>query len=865
MRLSAIKISFFVLWCVLFIWSCKTTEKKSANVRLDTLFIQPDVRVYHPSAERINDLLHLELSVRPDWKTRTLKGTAQYTVKPWFYPTDSLILDAKGMRIDSVQLVDSIRFRRVNWSYNNYQLRIALPRIYNSSESYQVIVHYTAQPELLSLNCPDIDPGAKGLYFICPDSFRNTLPVQLWTQGETSESSCWFPTIDHPNERLTHTIYFTVPDTMITLSNGVLVSKKKNPDGTRTDLWVMALPHAPYLVTLVAGGFEETDLQNSPVPGVLYSEPGYRSDVQDVFGKTPEMIRFFSDKLGYKYPWPAYRQVIVRDYTSGAMENTTIVVFGEFVQEHLSDRLGNSHESIVAHELFHHWFGDLVTCESWANLPLNESFANYGEYLWFEHAYGKDVADAHRLQEVEDYLNESRVKQEPLIRYYYKSENDMFDSHSYAKGGLILHMLRKELGDEAFFASLKLYLERNAFKSVEVHQLRLAFEEITGKDLEAWFSRWFLSKGHPVFRVSYQVGYDSEKDSSECNIRIQQENSDGQVWPVRFRSKIFAGTVYTQTFLSDKPYEKFKIRVRGKIQNILIDCDYAVAGEIFEEKETEWWIYQFENAGGFSEKQQALVMLDSLKKHEYVQKACMDKMDGIREIAVSMIGAYGKQDILRELLISDPVPAIRVICAEELNSPGDIPYLEKALKDPANLVRAAALESLTALHSESALLFARENEDTDSPLLIPVIATIFHDFRVKGKAGFYKTAYGKTGEAESRMNILNSYAEYVCSQNESEVRRSLPLFVYCIEKDPIWYVRLGGYAALNRLRMYYTYLLTESNVKSASNPADSLQIEQQKAVFSEMLRTIVGYIRMGLKNEKNESLLEYTRGMFGKL
>lgn len=859
MRLSAIKISFFVLSSVLCIWSCKTTEKKPANVLLDTLFIQPDVRVYHPSAERINDLLHLELSVRPDWKTRTLKGTAQYTVKPWFYPTDSLTLDAKGMQIDSVWIKDSTGFQLLKWSYNNYQLYIRLPRLYRPTESYQVIIRYIAQPNLLRVNCPNINPESKGLYFISPDKFRPSLPIQLWTQGEATENSCWFPTIDHPNERLTHTILFTVPDTLITLSNGVLVSKKKNSDGTRTDQWAMALPHAPYLVTLVAGQFEETNLQNSPVPGVLYSEPGYRSDVQDVFGKTPEMIRFFSDKLGYKYPWPAYRQVIVRDYPSGAMENTTIVVFGEFVQEHLADRLGNSHESIVVHELFHHWFGDLVTCESWANLPLNESFANYGEYIWFEHAYGKDFAEEHRLQEMSSYLYEYQMKQEALIRYYYKSVPDMMDCHTYNKGGLILHMLRKELGDDAFFASLKLYLERNAFKSVEVHQLRLAFEEVTGKDLEAWFSRWFLSKGHPVFKVSYQVHYDSSADSSNCDILIQQDNADGMIWPVRFRSKIFASGVYTYCHLNNDSNEKVHFRVRGKVENILVDGDFSVVGEIHEEKPASWWIYQYENGSGVFEKHQALVMLDSLKKYEYILKACSDKLDGIRKFAVECAAAYGKYNILHELLISDPNAEIRKLCADKLVRPDDEPILEKALNDPANMVKADALESLTQLGSESALRYALEIENTDSPILKSVIADIFVKFRVKGKTEFYINSYGNSGDADTRMNILISYADYVCSQSESAVRRSLPLFLYSIEQDPSWAARLGGYVGLSRLRLYYSFLLRDVNIKTLGSSSEAIQKTQERAVFAEMLGSIEEHIRNGLSKEKNKSLLEYIK------
>jgi aminopeptidase N len=189
--------------------------------------------------------------------------------------------------------------------------------------------------------------------------------------------------------------------------------------------------------------------------------------------------------------------VVVRDFVSGAMENTSASTFMEAVQSTQRELIDKSWDDIIAHELFHQWFGDLVTIESWANLPLNESFANYAQYLWDEYKYGKDEADYQAFREKQQYLYESTRKQEPMIRFEYKKPDDMFDSHSYAKGGRILHMLRRLVGDEAFFESLKEYLHQNAFQNTEIHHLRLAFEKVTGKDLNWFFNQWFLLPGHP--------------------------------------------------------------------------------------------------------------------------------------------------------------------------------------------------------------------------------------------------------------------------------------------------------------------------------------------------------------------------------
>ena len=218
------------------------------------------------------------------------------------------------------------------------------------------------------------------------------------------------------------------------------------------------------------------------VPVSYYVEEEYEPYAADIFPFTPEMLTYFSDITGVTYPWQKYSQVVVRDYVSGAMENTTGVIFGEFMygtDRELIDEMNN--ERIVAHEMMHHWFGDLVTCENWANLTLNEGFANYGEYLWFEHKHGRDEADYHMLNEWNGYFGSVMGGgMHPLIHYSYDDKEDMFDAHSYNKGGSVLHMLRSYVGDDAFFAAWNRYLEDNAFTAVEVDELRMAFEDVTG-------------------------------------------------------------------------------------------------------------------------------------------------------------------------------------------------------------------------------------------------------------------------------------------------------------------------------------------------------------------------------------------------
>ncbi|MEL6718728.1 MAG: M1 family metallopeptidase, partial [Bacteroidota bacterium] len=325
---------------------------------------------FNASSKRTFDLLHTKLEVRFDWAAEQVIGKATLTLKPYFYATDQLTLDAKNFKFNSVR--EKGKKEDLKYTYDEKQIVIDLGRELTRNDKIDIEIDYIATPRA--------DGGSsaitsdKGLFFINPTGEEDK-PQQIWTQGETEHNSRWFPTIDKPNERTTQELYITVEDRFRTLSNGLLVSSEKNADGTRTDYWNMDQPHAPYLFMIAVGEFAVVQEKWNELLLEYYVEPEYREVAKKIFPYTPDMLSFFSERLGVKYPWQKYSQVVVRDYVSGAMENTTAVIFGEFMQgdeEFLKDNLTN--EKIVAHEMFHHWFGDYVTCESWANLTMNEGF-----------------------------------------------------------------------------------------------------------------------------------------------------------------------------------------------------------------------------------------------------------------------------------------------------------------------------------------------------------------------------------------------------------------------------------------------------------------------------------------------------------
>ena len=355
---------------------------------------------YRAAREKKFDLLHTSLDLRFDYENQHVLGTADLTLKPYFYDQKVLELDAKDFEIHDISIKGE--GQPLNFHYNGTKVYIFLPKTYTSSDTLNLSIRYTAMPSTSPSGGSAAITDDKGLYFINPDGTEDK-PRQIWTQGETENSSKWFPTIDAPNAKTTQDIKLTVEDRYMTVSNGVLASQTKNNDGTRTDHWKMELPHAPYLAAVVVGDFSVVKDQWEDIPLRYIVEDKYKEGAPTVFKNTPEMIGFFSDMLGVKFPWPKYDQIVVRDFVSGAMENTTASIFMEALN--LTEREAIDHEwdGIIAHELFHQWFGDLVTTESWANLPLNESFANYSEYLWQEYKNSKDDADLHHIGEMEQY------------------------------------------------------------------------------------------------------------------------------------------------------------------------------------------------------------------------------------------------------------------------------------------------------------------------------------------------------------------------------------------------------------------------------------------------------------------------------
>ncbi|WP_207432919.1 M1 family metallopeptidase [Sabulibacter ruber] len=654
---------------------------------------------YQPAAERLMDLRHTKLNVRFDWAKQQLLGEATLTVKPHFYPQDTLVLDAKGFDIHKVTILKGKQELPVKYAYDQYQLVVPLGKAYTRKDSLQIFISYTAKPNELKVKGSAAIQSDKGLYFINPQGAEEGVPQQIWTQGETEANSAWFPTIDKPNERMTQEIYITVEDRFKTLSNGVLVSSRKAGNGLRTDYWRMDKPHAPYLVMMAIGEYAviKDKWRNKEVS--YWVEPEYAATAKATFGRTPAMLEFFSQKLGVTFPWDKYAQVVVRDFVSGAMENTTASTFMQAVQQDRRELLDKNWDHIIAHELFHQWFGDLVTTESWANLPLNESFADYSEYLWAEHQYGPDEAALTHQTALLEYLGEAKTKQEPLIRYHYLDREDMFDSHSYAKGGRVLHMLRQEVGDEAFFAALNLYLTQHKYSSVEIDELRLAFEEVTGRDLIPFFNQWFLTPGHPELNVThtYQNGV------LDVHVTQTQDTTRSTVYKMPLPVFILEnGKWHENQVQLNKAHQTFSFPLGSSPQTVVIDPNQKLLANIRHTKSIPEWAAQFNHSTAFAAKSNALEELrdtSNVLVDQVIQKALQDPFWKIRTTGLEMLVSTEAmqnpqtQKQVLQMAEADKSSSVRAIGTYALSTLEGLPkeIIEKRLQDSSYQVVSAAI------------------------------------------------------------------------------------------------------------------------------------------------------------------------------
>lgn len=694
-------------------------------------------KVYRATHTKVTELKHTKLKVNFDYQKEQMNGEEWLTASPYFYPSNQLTLDAKGMLIHEVALESNGKKSPLKYDYKDDVLKITLDKTYQKNQDYTVYIKYTSRPNEVKQEGSAAINDAKGLYFINAQGKDPDMPTQIWTQGETESSSAWFPTIDKPNQKTTQEIYMTVPDKYVTLSNGILKDSQKESNGLRTDHWVMDKRHSTYLFFMGVGEYAIVKDKWKNIPVDYYIEKEYEPYAKQIYGNTPEMIEFFSKKLGYDYPWAKYAQISGRNYVSGAMENTTATLHGSDILQKPGQLIDeNTWEDTIAHELFHHWFGDLVTAESWSNLTVNESFANYSEYLWNEYKYGKDQADYHQMADVNMYIHNPTDFKKDLVRFDYASREDVFDLVTYQKGGGILHMLRNYLGDEAFFAGMQDYLKTNEYQNAEAHQLRLSFEKVSGKDLNWFFNQWYFGSGNPKINYSYTF----EPVKKQIAVTIEQTQEQPFQFPLAIDVYENGKPKRYNVWVNAEAKNTFNFDVTKNADLVNINADGVLLADINDTKTPEQYLMQFTGSKEFKSRYNALNGIkDQAGKNPAATKllaaAIKDPYFRTRIKALQLMDLSNADQLkalgsdVEKLASNDPKTLVQAAAISALAKTKDkkyMPIFEKGINAVSNAVKGSSVGAIVAIDPSKAAAYADKIDlegasETLAAQMLPII------------------------------------------------------------------------------------------------------------------------------------------------
>ncbi|MEM3159185.1 MAG: M1 family aminopeptidase [Nitrososphaera sp.] len=556
---------------------------------------------------------HMRLEIEPDLEKQAISCRQELEIAV-VQKTDVVELDAAELDVKSVTLSNKkLPFRAVG-----DRLSIKLGKSLEEGARAKIAIAYTARPR-------------KGLYFVAPDKHYPDKRLEAWTQGETTEAKYWFPCIDHPQVKFSSEITVVAPAGYTAISNGRLVKVEKGKKWKYS--WHEDNPHPSYLASVVVGKYVEINEGN-----LYHYVPAEQAhDAKRTFDRTSEMVEFFEDYLGTKYPFAKYSQVCVQDFVYGGMENSSCTTL---TQDTLHDKKAHadfSSDYLVSHELAHQWFGDLVTCRDWQHVWLNEGFATYCEALYWEKSRGTDEFLYYVMQTADDYFEEAANRyMRPIVTKVYKHPDELFDRHTYEKAGCVLHMLRHAVGDGYFRRALKTYLQRFANGNAETEDLRRVFELETGKSLQEFFDQWLYRAGHPDLKVEFSL------EGKVARIKVEQaQEGEPFSFPLEVRL-VFSKGEKVMTFDVSEKESVFQVPVDREIEWFSIDPDFKVLKTVSIKAPKEMLIKQLQKGRTVAERAAAAHALaghGSDAAIDALQKAVMSDFWGVAAEAAKSLGS----------------------------------------------------------------------------------------------------------------------------------------------------------------------------------------------------------------------------------
>jgi aminopeptidase N len=728
----------------------------------------PDVPL-RTAGDRPVDVRHIRLDLRVDLPHRAVDARATLRVRS-LRPVTAVSLDAVDFEVSAVHVGSGDGDGKpAHFDHDGRKLVIDLDPSWPAGHEAVLRVDYRVR-----------DPR-DGLHFFGPSEAEPNVPWMVWSQGEATMNRYWFPCLDQPDQRQTTELVVTVADGFEVLSNGRLVDRRSNPDDkTVTFHWRQDQPHPSYLVTLVVGRFEVVREEWNGVPVLYYVPPERKDEAEPTFGRTRRMLELFSKLFGIDYPWDKYAQVIVEQFTAGGMENTSATTMNERILYDRRSLLDGSPDAIVAHELAHQWWGDLVTCRDWAHIWLNEGFASYMEAVWAEHDRGADEYAYAMYQKGRSAVGGG--KDRPVVDRRYPSTTNMFDARAYPKGAFILHMLRQRLGDDVFWKCLARHGKEHRLQSVETSDFRKTLEQETGRSLERFFYDWTERPGSPILEVGTE--YLPEARLARVTVKQTQAGEPFQFpLALAFRCVGSDKEVVQEQDIAEKEQVLY-VPLPGRPVLVEVDPRQAVLGEIKETKGRDLWLAQLRRAGVAGRIRAAQHFGQSKvpqDREALAQALPAEKFWGVQsEVAAALAESGG--DVCRDALLAGlrlENARARRACAQQLGKFHRDAKVAAALKDllakddPSWGVQSAALTAYGRLEQPDAVA-----------VLLPWLAKASHNdtLRVAALSGLGETrdlaaldallTWAKRGKPmECRTAALGALARLALTANPSDDQR----------------------------------------------------------------------------------------------
>lgn len=691
-----------------------------------------------PRRARTYDVIHYKLKLELDEAKKSVAGTATITFTPLGTSLDSIILDAEQLTIQSVSLSGS----RLEFLNDSHELTLYLPHSISLADTLTVAITYSCTP-------------TKGLYFIQPDSTDPTRRHQIWTQGEDMDNRYWIPCYDFPNDKATSEIIATVPEQYTLVSNGRLEkTAHKKEDRTRIFHWRQSLPHSSYLIMLAAGEYEVLREPYGDIPLEYYVYKQYAPDAHRGLARTPSIMRFLEERIGISYPWEKYAQIFVNQFPLGGMENTSAVTLNEIYMFDARAALDFTGDDVIAHELAHQWWGDLVTCRDWTHLWLNEGFANYFGSLFKEQDKGRDEYQYEMMQQTKSILQTEEYRgRKPIV------SGDSYTTNVYMKGSWVLSMLRTTLGESDFWKALGLYIRRHSFGNADTHDLQEAVKDATGRDIDWFFDQWLYKAGHPELTV--KTKWDDSRSILAISITQSQEQ-DSVTGVFRFPLDIECTTPQgksSRTVWITNQTEAVEFSLAGKPLMVIVDKGMKLLKAITFEKSMEEYLYQLAHAEDVPDR---IVAAREVRRYKedgnvfsvLVQSALHDSFWGVRMEAAISVGVM-KNDGVKEALFEiyrDTKSRVRqaaIVALEQFASDDVAAFIRNAAEtDSSYLVLASCITAMESVDSTGAFDFARRYVDMKSYRDIARRAAlgVFRNLR-DPRAVQYAVTYASPGNA----------------------------------------------------------------------------------------------------------------------